>query len=179
MITMTIQMIIRHRSPDNQHHPLHLQGNFLLLKHPQPLKLVLFGGLIGWRANKQSTVTTSTTEAELLSLAQGAKEGMFVKRLLNDLDVKFNEEHLRIHCDNKQTIRLITDNSPRLQTKLRHVDVHNLWIRQEVKEGRINVEYIPTKNMIANGLTKALDTGSPGPLLEPIPSDEGNRKPEK
>jgi len=33
---------------------------------------------IAWRANKQDTVTTSTTEAELLSMAQGAKEGLFM-----------------------------------------------------------------------------------------------------
>ena len=28
--------------------------------------MTLFGGAIGWRANKQNTVTTSSTEAELL-----------------------------------------------------------------------------------------------------------------
>ena len=30
--------------------------------------MVLFGGAIGWKANKQDTVTTSTTEAEVLNL---------------------------------------------------------------------------------------------------------------
>ena len=44
----------------------------------------------------------------------------------------------------------------RLQTKLRHVDIHNHWLRQEVRNGRIAVKHVPTKNMIANGLTKAL-----------------------
>ncbi len=33
------------------------------------LRTKLFGGMIGWRANKQATVTTSTTEAELLALS--------------------------------------------------------------------------------------------------------------
>ena len=47
----------------------------------------LFGGIIGWSANKQDTVTTSTTEAELLSLAQAAKEGLFVLRLIKELRV--------------------------------------------------------------------------------------------
>jgi hypothetical protein len=42
----------------------------------------LFGGLIGWRANKQNTVITSTIEAELLALAQAAKESMYVNKLL-------------------------------------------------------------------------------------------------
>jgi hypothetical protein len=44
----------------------------------QAYVMKLFGGTIGWRASKQDTVTTSTTEAELLSLAQAAKEALFV-----------------------------------------------------------------------------------------------------
>ena len=118
--------------------------------------MVLFGGVVGWRANKQNTVTTSTTEAELLSLSQGAKEGQFIKRLLDELSVSLDDQQIRIHCDNRQTIRLVTKEIARLQTKLRHVDIHNHWLRQEVRDGRITVEHISTKKMIANGLTKAL-----------------------
>ena len=55
-----------------------------------------FGGLIGWRANKQDTVTTSTTEAELLALAQAAKESLYVSRLLTELSVKFEDKTIRI-----------------------------------------------------------------------------------
>ena len=32
----------------------------------------MFGGIVDWKARKQKTVTTSTTEAELLSLSSGA-----------------------------------------------------------------------------------------------------------
>jgi hypothetical protein len=42
--------------------------NSLDRKSSQAYTIKLFGGLIGWRANKQDTVTTSTTEAELLAL---------------------------------------------------------------------------------------------------------------
>jgi len=38
-------------------------------KSSQAYTIKLFGGLVGWRANKQDTVTTSITEAELLALA--------------------------------------------------------------------------------------------------------------
>ncbi|KAF7173426.1 hypothetical protein CNMCM6106_007498 [Aspergillus hiratsukae] len=130
--------------------------NTLDRKSSQAYVMVLFGGVIGWRANKQNTVTTSTTEAELLSLSQGAKEGQYIKRLLDELSVKLDEQRIRIHCDNRQTIRLVTDEIARLQTKLRHVDIHNHWLRQEVRDRRITVEHVSTKKMIANGLTKAL-----------------------
>jgi hypothetical protein len=67
-----------------------------------------------------------------------------------------DDYNIRIECDNKQTIRLVNEEISRLQTKLRHVDIHNHWLRQEAREGRIAVDYTPTKRMIANGLTKSL-----------------------
>ncbi|KJZ73157.1 hypothetical protein HIM_07541 [Hirsutella minnesotensis 3608] len=116
----------------------------------------LFGGLIGWRANKQDTVTTSTTEAELLALSQAAKESIFVSRLLEDLAVKLDSSQITIQCDNRQTIRLMTEEIASLKTKLRHVDVHNHWLRQEVQKGTIKVTYRPSTELVADGLTKAL-----------------------
>jgi hypothetical protein len=52
----------------------------------------LFGGLIGWRANKQDTITTLITEAKLLALAQAAKESMYVNRLLQELTIDLDDQ---------------------------------------------------------------------------------------
>lgn len=125
-------------------------------KSSQGYAIKLFGGLIAWKANKQDTVTTSTTEAELLALSQVAKEALFVSRLLHELQIGLDTCTVTIQCDNKQTIRLVTEEVSRLQTKLRHVDIHNHWIRQEVSAGRIKVEYVQSAEMIADGLTKVL-----------------------
>jgi hypothetical protein len=57
----------------------------------QAFAIKLFGGLIGWKANKQNTVIIFTTEAELLALAQAAKETLFVSILLQELSVKLND----------------------------------------------------------------------------------------
>jgi hypothetical protein len=51
-------------------------------KSSQAFAIKLFGGLINWRANKQNTVTTLTTKAKLLALAQAAKESIYVNKLL-------------------------------------------------------------------------------------------------
>jgi hypothetical protein len=125
-------------------------------KSSQGYAIKLFGGLIAWKANKQDTVTTSTTEAELLALSQVAKEALFISRLLRELQIETDASTVTIQCDNKQTIRLVTEEVSRLQTKLRHVDIHNHWIRQEVSEGRIKVEYVQSADMIADGFTKVL-----------------------
>jgi hypothetical protein len=105
-------------------------------------------------------VTTSTTEAELLSLSEAAREGMFIGRLLEELGVCLDDNYLRLQCDNKQTIRLINAEIAQLRTLLRHVDIHNHWLRQEALKGSIKVDYTPSAEMIADGLTKALQSST-------------------
>jgi hypothetical protein len=115
----------------------------------------LYGGPIDWRAAKQKTVTTSSTEAELLSLSFAAKEVMWWRRLF--AAIQFDMEHeISINCDNLQTIRLLKKETPRLETKLRHIDIHQHWLRQEVLANRTSVSWIPTNDMPADGLTKIL-----------------------
>src|SRR5881396_1347412 len=46
----------------------------------------------------------------------------------------------------------------KLSTKLRHVNIHNHWLCQEYAEQRVLFEWTPTKNMIADGLTKTLSS---------------------
>ncbi|KAJ3578304.1 hypothetical protein NPX13_g2263 [Xylaria arbuscula] len=122
----------------------------------QAFAMTLFGGLIGWRANKQDTVTTSTTEAKLLALAQAVKETMYISRLITELGVQLDQEKIKVECNNTQTIKLVTAEIALLKTKLRHVDIHNHWLQQEVERGTITVEYTPSAEMKADGLTKAL-----------------------
>ena len=104
---------------------------------------------------KQKTVTTLSTEAELLALSHTAKEAIWWERFFRTIN--FDPKHeLTIACDNLQTMRLLTKETPQLTTKLKHVDIHNHWLRQEVQEGRIKIEWVNTNEMPADGLTKAL-----------------------
>ncbi|KAI8669957.1 hypothetical protein NCS56_00799300 [Fusarium sp. Ph1] len=148
--------------------------NSLDRRSSQAFAMKLFGGMIAWRANKQTTVTTSTTEAELLALSSAAKEAIFASRLISSLQISLPDERtsaahyasarrsiptIRIQCDNTQTVRLVTTELVQLQTKLRHVDMHNHWLRQAVAEGKVSIDYIPSAQMMADGLTKSLAKG--------------------
>ena len=73
-------------------------------------------------------MTTSTTEAELLGVERTAKESYSLVRFFRDISLDLGTP-LRMHCDNLQTIRPIVENE-RITTKLRHVDIHNMWLRQ-------------------------------------------------
>ena len=44
----------------------------------------------------------------------------------------------------------------RITTRLRHVDIQNLWLKQEHARGSFAVEYLATADMPADGLTKYL-----------------------
>ena len=115
----------------------------------------LYGGPIDWRASKQKTVTTSSTEAELLAISEAGKTLQWWKRLFAAID--FIPGHdLSIRCDNMQTIRILCKDDPMIHTRLRHVDIHQHWLRQEVQTKRIQIDWIPTSHMPADGLTKVL-----------------------
>ena len=79
--------------------------NSLDRKSSQGYMMKLFGSVVIWRANKQDTVTTSSTEAELLVVLQMAKEAIYLSRLMKSLTFILPKA-LTIKCDNQQTIRL-------------------------------------------------------------------------
>ncbi|QBZ56788.1 hypothetical protein PoMZ_01704, partial [Pyricularia oryzae] len=84
--------------------------------------MILFGGAINWRAARQTTVTISTTEAELHALSKAVKETMALKRIFRDIRLNLGQPW-ELYCDNKQTIRLVVDRNSRISTSLRHVDI--------------------------------------------------------
>jgi hypothetical protein len=116
----------------------------------------LFGGPIDWKATRQRSVIKSSTEAELVALSHAASESMRWQRLFTSIQLDLDEPHM-LECDNVQTIRILTTRGPQLQTKLKHIDVHHLWLRQQVQRKDINIKWTPTASMIADGFTKALD----------------------
>ena len=114
----------------------------------------LYGGPIAWKSGLQDTVTTSTTEAELLAVERTTKESYSLERFFKDISLDLGM--LKIYCDNQQTIRLVARENERIITRLRHVDIQNMWLKQEFKKGRFELSYLPTAEMPADGLTKAL-----------------------
>jgi hypothetical protein len=90
-----------------------------------------------------------------LALTLAAKELIWWKRFFEAIDLDI-EQDTTIFCDNLQTIRLLKQETLKLQTKLKHVDIHQSWLRQEVQNGNITVLWQPTAQMVADGLTKEL-----------------------
>ena len=90
-----------------------------------------------------------------MALSETAKETIALKRFFKAIQLVL-ETPFSIACDNQQTIRLVVGSAERISTKLRHVDIHNLWLRQEHAKGQFQLLYVPTNDMPADGLTKNL-----------------------
>ncbi|KAF4474457.1 Copia protein [Colletotrichum fructicola Nara gc5] len=124
-------------------------------KSTQGYVMMLFGGPIAWKSSKQRRVVTSSTEAELVALTQATKEYLATIRLVKELQLEFDDD-FKMQCDNQQTLRLLTAERPQATSKLRHININNLWLRQELRTGIIKYEWVKTNEMVADGTTKAL-----------------------
>ncbi len=115
----------------------------------------LDGGPVEWRSRKQTTVTTSSAEAELLALTKATKRLYEWMRLFKG--TAFDPGHsFSVACDNKQIICLLTTKTPRLTTRLCHVDIIQHRLYQEFQEKRLLTTSVRRADMSADGLIKFL-----------------------
>lgn len=115
----------------------------------------LYGGAIDWKATKQTMVTKSSTEAELYSLSHACTELIWWSRLFVKINLKLRNKPT-VLCDNRQTIRIITGDSYKLHTRMRHVDVQQCWMREKYQNKEIRVEWVGTNEIQVDGFTKIL-----------------------
>lgn len=67
---------------------------------------------------------------------------------------KVTEIVVPLKGDNQGSIALA--HNPVFHSRTKHIDIQHHYIRDEVGAGRIELSYVPTDQMIADGLTKAL-----------------------
>ena len=116
----------------------------------------LQGAPISWSSKRQSTVTTSSTEAEYVALASAAREAKWLVDLFDWIGKP--QKPITIYEDNQSTIKLALN--PRNHQQTKSIDISNHYTQDQIKLGNINVSYIPTKDQIADIFTKALPNHS-------------------
>ena len=115
----------------------------------------LNGAVVSWSSKKQRTVSTSTTEAEYIALGHAAREEVWIKKFVNELELEVTET-IMLHGDNEMSIALTKNVESQHCTK--HINVQYHYIRELVNEGELTVKWIPGSEMLADGMTKALPT---------------------
>lgn len=116
----------------------------------------LAGGTISHRSAKQRLITTSTTEAEYVAMATAAKEATWLTSLLRQIHYNTDDTNpVLLYGDNQPAIKLLHSEGHHQRTK--HIDITYHYTKERVKLGKLNVQYVRTTDMAADGLTKPLE----------------------
>jgi hypothetical protein len=112
-------------------------------------------GAISWSSKRQPTVALSTCEAEYQAQTQAAKEAVWLRSLLQDLNpIERTPYATIIYCDNQGAIALAKD--PKFHPRTKHIAIQHHWVREKIAEQVVDLEYVQTSKQVADGLTKAL-----------------------
>lgn len=84
------------------------------------------------------------------------QEAVWLRRLFADLKACPKEPTVLME-DNQGTIAIAKNPVSHARTK--HIDIRYHYVREATQEGTINLVYCPTKEMIADLLTKPLSRG--------------------
>jgi hypothetical protein len=109
--------------------------------------------LVSWLSKKQSSVSLSTTEAEYIAAATCCTQVLWMKQTLTDIQVEYDEP-IPIYCDNTSTISI--SKNPVMHSKTKHIPIKYHFLREQAAEKNIRVEYVGTKEQVADIFTKPL-----------------------
>jgi hypothetical protein len=114
------------------------------------------GVVVSWMSHKQTILTKSTMEAELVALDTTTSEAEWLRELLMDLPVVSKPvPTILLHCDNESVILIVGNENENLKS-MRHVKRRIKTVRHLRHTGVIAVEYINTSRNLAHPFTKGL-----------------------
>jgi hypothetical protein len=108
---------------------------------------------ISWQSLKQKIAALSTCEVEYIAAATGACQGVWLRRLLEEITGGEEAGPPALKVDNQPAIALAKN--PVLHDRSKHIDVKFHFMRSCVDEGKIVIES-DTNRQLADILTKSL-----------------------
>lgn len=93
---------------------------------------------ISWSSRKQDIVALSTCKAEYVAGALGACQAVWLKSLLEELQLRENKL-VKIMMDNQSTINLAKHPVAHCRTK--HIETCFHFLRDQVNKGKVDVEF--------------------------------------
>ena len=133
-------------------HPIVKEGR----RSPSGYIFFMAGGPVSWSSKRQSTVATSSTEAEYIGQFNAAREAIWIRNFLEELGYRdLIKDPLIIKADNTGAQSLSQDST--IHSRAKHLDIAYHWQRQQVEQGAIQFEDIPSAENGADGLTKPQD----------------------
>jgi hypothetical protein len=118
--------------------------------------VMLNNGAIAWKSRRQPTVALSTMESEYMALTEATKELKWVRTLLAELGYSNGKTNqpTDLFSDSQSAIALAKN--PVSHARAKHIDLRHHFIREAIQDRIIWVQHVPTAEMTADSLTKAL-----------------------
>lgn len=114
--------------------------------------VVLFGGApIHWKSQRQSLVTTGSTEAEYVGICSTTKDLIWIRNLAMELGI-LEQAPTMLYSDNTSAIRIATNKKSIHRT--RHMAVQFAYAREQVENKNIAIEHVKSDDQLADMLTK-------------------------
>jgi hypothetical protein len=116
----------------------------------------LAGGPISWSAKRQKALALSTTDAEYYGMCNAAREAAWLRTLFSCLGYSGDDAKcVQIMGDNTSAIALAEN--PEFHARTKHIELQWHYVRDQQTRRLIDLQYIPTKEMVADGMTKPLE----------------------
>jgi hypothetical protein len=112
-----------------------------------------FQCLVSWSAQKQWTVSMSSTKSEYYALTNTIKEAIWIQLFLFLMELPFSKT-LSILCDNQSTQSIA--NTDAISSRTKHIDVSYHFIWEHIANKAFSTIWIPTSDMVADIFTKPL-----------------------
>ena len=113
---------------------------------------LIAGAAVSWTSKLQNTVALSASEAEYMAASAAVQEAIYLRGVLKDIGEQSGPTVLRE--DNQGCIELVKN--PVYHTRTKHIDVRYHFVRERFAGGEILMEYCPTRDQLADCLTKPL-----------------------
>lgn len=97
-------------------------------------------------------VALSTTEAEYISLSNGTKDVLWLRRTICELGLEC--DRVKMYIGNQSAIKLTNNTEGHRITK--HIDVRFHFVEDVYERGDIDVQYVVSKEQVADIFTKPL-----------------------
>jgi transposase InsO family protein len=115
----------------------------------------LGGAAVSWKSTKQTCIARSTMESEFIALDKAGEEAEWLRQFLEDIPMWPKPvPAICIHCDSQSAIGRAQSNM--YNGKSRHIRRRHNTVKQLLSSGVISIEYVKSKDNIADPLTKGL-----------------------
>jgi len=133
-------------------------GDLKDMKSTSGYVFTLAGAAVWWKSKKQSLVSLSSTEAEYIACSEAIREGIWLRRLYHEIthrELKAIPRSIQLVLSDSQGAICLAK-APRFNSRTKHIDIKYHFVQDACAQGLIELNYLPTAEMPADIMTKAL-----------------------